>query len=166
MVSSLGILACLIQARSYGHAVLLHGAKHFPVTHHDNDIGDHEGTIKPSVEQVNSSWTHHPPPAQQVAWAEEEVIQRQKIGEPVDYQHYYPNGGNEKQCPFLCEDLVEQVSFLDTEISIESRQSHEVDGYLGKNRHCKSVESTNPITESSSTVNDGLNCQRHNSRGG
>ena len=146
--------------------MLLHGAKHFPVTHHYNDIGDHEGTIKPSVEQVNSSWTHHPPPAQQVAWAEEEVIQRQKIGEPVDYQHYYPNDSDEKQYPFLCEDLVAQVSFLDTEISIESHQSHEVDSNLGENCHCKSVESANPIAESSSAVNDGVSSQRHNSRGG
>ena len=68
---ALGILACSIQTWSYGHVVLFDGSKHYPVTHQYNDIWDHEGAIKPSVEQVNSSWTHHPPPAQQVAWAEE-----------------------------------------------------------------------------------------------
>ena len=94
MVVGSEVVLGLVETRSNSCIVLFHGAEHLPVADHYQGIREGEGAIEPSVERVNGSWTGHPPPAQQIPWAEEEVVQRQEIGEAVDEQRYNPNGSN------------------------------------------------------------------------
>ena len=97
---------------------------------------------------------------------ETEIVQRQKIGEAVDEQRHNPNGSNYEQCAVLRKDLLVQVSFLNAQVPIESRQGHEIYEHLGQNSHCESVVSAQPIAEEPPAVNDGVNCQGHDSRSG
>ena len=52
-----------------------------------------------------------------------------------------------------------KVPFLHIKVPIESRQSHEVDGYLG-------LESAHPFAEAPPAVDDGINCQWYHRKSG
>ena len=145
---------------------MLHGAENLPVADHNHRVREDEGAIEPSIERVDGSGSHHSPPAQQVSRAEEKVIQRQEIWEAVDDQRYGPRDGYEEQSVFLREYLLVEVPLLDTQVPIESRQSHEVDRHLGQNGHCKSVGFADGVTEAPSTVDSGVRSQRHDDGSG
>jgi len=124
MAASLSVAVDLVQIRSHGGVVLFHGTKHLPVADHDHPIGDNKGAIEPGVETVNGCGFCHSPPAQEVAWAEEELIQRQDIGASVNEQRYNPDGGDYEQSALLGEDLPVKASSLDAHVPIKGRQSH------------------------------------------
>ena len=82
------------------------------------------------MERVYGRRIHHSPPTQEVPWAEKEVVQRQNIGEAIDEQYYNPYGGDYDQSTPLGKDLLLKASPLDARITIEGRQSHEIDRHL------------------------------------
>ena len=94
MADGLAVAAGVVQIRSHGRVVLLHGAEHLPVADHNHHVRECEGAIEPDVKRVYGSWFHHSPPAQEVPWAKKEVIQRQDIGKAIDKQRDNPHGGD------------------------------------------------------------------------
>jgi len=161
-----GLNARLVQSWCHGRGVTFHRAENLPVADYNHRVREDEGAIEPSVERVDGSGPHHSPPAQQVPRAEEEVIQRQKIGEAVDDQRYDPGGGYEDQSVLLREDLSVEIPVLDTKVPIESRQSHEVDRHLGQNGHRESVGFADGVAEPPLTVDSGVYSQRHDGTSG
>jgi len=158
MAASLSVLVGLVQIWSDSSVVLFHGTEHLPVADHNHPIGDNKGAIEPGVETVNGCGFHHSPPAQEVARAEEEVIQRQDVGNSIDQQRYNPDGGDYEQSALLGEDLPVKASSFDAHVPIEGRQSPEVDGDLRQNRHCEGVCSADRVTETSLAMDYGVDC--------